>query len=330
MRFSIIIPVYNVKDYLEACFRSVAAQGGDDYEIILVDDGSTDGESGSLCDRLAAEAPERTTVIHKPNGGLGDARNVGMEHAQGEYVLFVDSDDYLLPGLLDALRLKLSETNADIIDFGFVVDNGGVIRERHFGELTEFGSFALSEHPEALLVLPAAWRRLYRRSLFLDHAIRYPSRAWYEDIRTTPKLFAKAQTITALDAPFYGYVVRDGSITRNSNVARNAEILDAFDDLRAWFSASGLWETYRDEFTRLAVDHILLAASVRVLKTDPHHPLLTTFQDYMNAHFPGYMDCPYLADLSHQHKLILRLLRAGHFETVRAMFKLKDSFSRSH
>ena len=325
MKFSIIIPVYNVKDYLEKCFRSVLSQCRDDCEIILVDDGSTDGVSGALCDRLAAEAPERVAVIHKPNGGLGDARNVGLEHAQGEYVLFVDSDDYLLPGLLDALREKLSEADADIIDFGFVVDNDGRIRERHCGELEAFGTFRLSEHPEALLVLPAAWRRLYRRSLFLDNNIRYPSRVWYEDIRTTPKLFAKAQSIASLNAPYYGYMVRAGSIMRNANADRNAEILQAFDDLRAWFTAEGLWETYRDEFTRLAVDHILLAASVRVLKADPKHPLLKTFQSYMDAYFPHYMDCPYLSELPKQHKLVLKLLRGGHFGAVRALFAVKDA-----
>ena len=327
MTFSIVIPVYNVKDYLERCFRSVLAQGGDDYEIILVDDGSTDGESGPLCDRLAALLPDRCLVIHKPNGGLGDARNVGVERAQGDYILFIDSDDYLLPGLLEALRRKLAESDADIIDFGFVVDHEGKIRERHFGELPSDRCFSLSEHPEALLVLPSAWRRLYRRSLFLEHGIRYPARVWYEDIRTTPKLFACADRISSIDAPYYGYVVRDGSITRNSNVARNAEILEAFDDLEAWFSARGLWQNYADVFTRLAVDHILLAASVRVLKSDPQHPLLETFQSYMNAHYPNYMSCPYLAQLSAQHKLILRLLRKKRYRAVRALFAVKDAIS---
>lgn len=328
MKFSIIIPVYNVKDYLEACFRSVLAQGGDDYEILLVDDGSTDGESGPLCDLLAAEAPDRVTVIHKENGGLGDARNVGIDRAKGDYLLFLDSDDYLLSGLLDALRAKLAETDADIIDFGFVVDHGGTIRERHCGELTAYGDFAIAEHPDALLILPAAWRRLYRKSLFTEHGIRYPSRVWYEDIRTTPKLFALAQKITALDAPYYGYVVREGSITRNRNVARNAEILEAFDDLEDWFSRAGLWDRYHAEFTKLAIDHILLAASVRVLRTDPKHPLLLQFQSYMDQHFPDYMQCAYLPQLSRQHRLILRLLREKRFRTVRALFAAKDRFMK--
>ena len=123
-------------------------------------------------------------------------------------------------------------------------------------------------------------------------------------------------------------MVREGSITRNANAARNVEILEAFDDLRDWFSSEGLWDTYRDVFTRLAVDHILLAASVRVLKTDPAHPLLKEFQSYMDSHFPHYMDCPYLSELPQQHKLILKLLRGGHFKTIRALFALKDSIAK--
>ena len=324
MRFSFIVPVYNVKDYLGACFRSILDQGGDDFEILLVDDGSTDGESGALCDRLAAEAPEKTVVIHKQNGGLGDARNAGIERARGEYVLFVDSDDYLLPGLLDALREKLDETGADIVDFGFVVDHDGTVKDRHFGELNAYGTFSVREHPDALLILPAAWRRAYRKRLFTENEIRYPARVWYEDIRTTPKLFVKAERIASIAAPYYGYVVREGSITRNRNADRNAEILEAFDDLRAWFTDRGLWETYYDEMTRLAIDHILLAASVRVLRIDPKHSLPDRFQAYMDDVFPDYLSCPYLASLSRQHKLILRLLRAKRYSAVKALFAAKD------
>ena len=135
MKLSIVVPVYNVAEYLPKCVDSLLAQELADCEILLVDDGSTDGKSGALCDGYAAAHPEVIRVLHKPNGGLGDARNAGLEAAAGEYVLFVDSDDYLLPGLFDALRNRIAQTNADIIDFGFVVDNNGTIRDRRCGEL---------------------------------------------------------------------------------------------------------------------------------------------------------------------------------------------------
>lgn len=327
MTFSVIIPVYNVKDYLEKCIDSVLAQAQDDTEIILVDDGSTDGQSGSICDRYANDHPQMIRVIHQENGGLGAARNTGIERASGDHLLFLDSDDYLLPGLLDRLRGLLEQGVFDIIDFGFVVDQNGTVKETHAGEIGLSEPFALQEHPEMLLVLPAAWRRLYKRDLFIRSGIRYPSRVWYEDIRTTLKLYAVAESIISIPEAYYGYVVREGSITRNKNVSRNAEILDAFDDLKAWFSSKGLWETYYAEFTKLAVDHILLAASVRVLRTDPKSELLETFQQYMADNFPDYMQNQYLPQLSAPHKLALKLLRAKHYSAVKALFSIKDRLS---
>lgn len=327
MIFSVIIPVYNVKNYLEKCIDSVLAQDLDDTEIILVDDGSTDGESGQICDRYAQNHPEQIHVIHQENGGLGAARNTGIEHASGDYLLFLDSDDYILPGLLERMREVLSKNACEIIDFGFIVDQDGRVKETHAGEIGVQEPFTLQEHPEMLLVLPAAWRRLYKRDLFLRSGIRYPSRVWYEDIRTTLKLFAEAESIISIPEAYYGYGVREGSITRNKNVSRNAEILDAFDDLEAWFSSKGLWEKYYRELSRLAVDHILLAGSVRVLRTDPKNELLETFQQYMQNHFPDYMDTPYLTQLSAPHKLALKLLRAKRYSAVKALFDIKDKLS---
>ena len=173
MTFSIIIPVYNVKDYLEKCVESVLSQNLDDSEIILVDDGSTDGESGQICDRFAVRYPELIRVIHQENGGLGAARNTGIERAVGRYLLFLDSDDYLLPGLLERMRELLAAKACDIIDFGFIVDDDGKVKETHAGEIGVQEPFTLSEHPEMLLALPAAWRRLYSRELFLRSNIRY-------------------------------------------------------------------------------------------------------------------------------------------------------------
>ena len=327
MTFSIVIPVYNVKDYLEKCIDSVLQQDLEDSEIILVDDGSTDGESGKICDRYAKNYPGKIAVIHQENGGLGAARNTGIERAAGDYLLFLDSDDYLLPGLLKRMREVLAQTVCDIIDFGFIIDQDGVLKETHAGEIGITEPFALHEHPEMLLVLPAAWRRIYRRELFLRSDVRYPSRVWYEDIRTTLKLYAEAKSIRSVPEAYYAYVVREGSITRNKNVARNAEILDAFDDLEAWFREKGLWEKYYPEFCKLAIDHILLAGSVRVLRADPKSDLLETFQQYMQDHFPDYLQNPYLKQLSAPHKLALKLLRAKRYSAVKTLFDVKDKLS---
>ena len=136
-----------------------------------------------------------------------------------------------------------------------------------------------------------------------------------------------AESIISIPEAYYGYVVREGSITRNKNVSRNAEILDAFDDLKSWFTDKGLWETYYPEFTKLAVDHILLAGSVRVLRADPKNELLDTFQQYMHNNFPDYLKNPYLPKLSAPHKLALKLLRAKRYTAVKALFEIRDKLA---
>ena len=118
MRFSVVIPVYNVADYLTACVDSVLSGDCSDYEIILVDDGSTDNRSGPLCDALAARSPGRIRVIHQENLGLGGARNTGLEAARGEYLFFLDGDDTITPDALSTLsRAVETYRHPDVIAF---------------------------------------------------------------------------------------------------------------------------------------------------------------------------------------------------------------------
>ena len=325
MKFSLIIPVYNVKEYLETCVQSVLNQRETDLEILLVDDGSTDGVCPGLCDKLGAEHPDLIRVVHQPNGGLGAARNTGIQTAQGDYLAFLDSDDTLLPGFFEDMRCILDTYHCDIVDFGMrSVSPDGTVLSTLVSSLPKNTVLSLSDCPEILTQLPNVVNRIYKRSLFLDNGILFPSRVWYEDMRTTPKLMALAESLVSIDAPYYDYLAREGSITRNANVERNAEIIDAFEDLRVWFTERGLWTCYTNEFSRLAVDHILLAASVRVIRSDPASPLLESFRQYMDLQLPGFRDNPLLQSLPKQHKLLLKLLESRHYKTIRAMFALKD------
>lgn len=324
MEFSIIVPVYNVADYLEKCVSSILANDCTDSEILLIDDGSTDGKSGALCDSLAAKSPELIRVIHQKNQGLGGARNTGIEEAKGAYLFFIDSDDYIAPNCLAVFRAAIEKTPADVYSFHATVDDGeGKLQP--FETSKEYdGVFPLKAHPEFLFALPAAWARLWKRTLFTRTDIRYPSRVWYEDIRTSTKLFAAAESIVTLPEHLYFYLVRQGSITHNKNVTRNREILDAFDDILAWFDAQGLTDTYHAELEKLAIDHILLAGSVRVARIDPKSELLKEFSDKLGQLFPDYAANPYLKTLPRGKQLAYRLLRGKHYRLVRLLFSLKD------
>lgn len=207
---SVIIPVYNVSAFLPRCLDSVLNQ---DHirEVILVDDGSTD-DSGAICDRYA-ETDSRVTVIHKKNGGLSSARNAGLDIALGEYVAFVDSDDYLEPNAYRILLDAALKTGSDLVcagryDLYGTQQQKGLCPEKE--EVIE-GKELVKRIFTWNQVDSAAWDKLYRRSLF--DGIRYPVGKICEDVPVTYRLALRANQVAMVPQPVYNYYHRPGSIT---------------------------------------------------------------------------------------------------------------------
>lgn len=211
---SVIVPVYNVRSYLEKCFESVAGQSYRNLEIILVDDGSTDG-SGELCEELARK-DSRVRVIHKKNGGLGSARNAGIDAARGEILSFVDSDDWIEPGMYDTLTEIMHRENAQIIACGIkkVSETGEVsyyqdnLEERRVYTREE----ALIELPKNERLSNSMCNKLFRRETI--QGLHINEQIFYEDNPFTPQCFARAEKIAYTAKPFYCYFERTGSISR--------------------------------------------------------------------------------------------------------------------
>ncbi|MBR5453940.1 MAG: glycosyltransferase family 2 protein [Clostridia bacterium] len=326
MKISVIIPVYNTADYLSRCVLSVlTSRNRDKYEIILVDDGSTDGRCPALCDELASENPGTVRVIHQENAGLGGARNTGIHAASGEYLFFLDSDDTLTDGAVDRLAKTAEKYNCDVISFGILSE------DEDSGRLTPVQSnafyseepFTLSDHPEFLLSLPNAWGRIWKKTLFENSGILYPTRVWYEDIRTSSKLFAAAESIVTVRDEYYRYLQRSGSIMHSSNIDRNREIIDAFEDILSWYKENGLFDKYKDILCRLCIDHVYIAASVRVLRGNVKHPLLKELREYLASTFPDYRDNPYVGILPKSKRLVYFLLEKKMYRTVALLFRIK-------
>ena len=324
MKLSIVVPVYNVAEYLPRCVDSLLAQQLDDCEIILVDDGSTDGLCDAICDRYAAAHPGLVTALHKSNGGLGDARHFGLQAAHGEYVLFVDSDDYLDPTAVKTLMPYIRQ-DYDVVIFGFRVDTDGQIGPPQLDDLPMETPLTLSETPMLLMAAPSAWNKVWRRSLFTQHDIRYPARVWYEDLSTTGKLFACASSLVAIPVPLYYYVVREGSITRNRGTERNREIMDALNSVTDWYREHGLYESYRTELEALTVFHVFMTASVRVARIDPHSPVLKELRAYVYERFPAWRKNSYVKNYPPKHRLVLLLLRLRAYRLTGLLFNLKGS-----
>ncbi len=323
MKISIIIPIYNVETWLSRSVEAILANDTANCEILLIDDGSSDG-SPALCDRYAAEHPDLIRAIHQKNAGPGAARNTGIAAATGDWFLFVDSDDRLAPNALSRLREVAAEGEADVISFQFFKESvEGQSWEEWSGPMQSLERFSLREQPAFLLTQPSCWLRLWKRSVFEDNGISFPNVVWYEDVRTVTKLLAKAKQIVNLPDHLYYYLDRPGSIMNSSQLPRNRDILPAFADILDWFEAEGLTKAYYDELCALTVQHVLLAASVRVARIDPKSEILEELRAFTEKRFPDWKKNPYSKTLPRLKRLALHLVAQKRWRLIRTLFNLK-------
>lgn len=229
IKISIIVPVYKVEDYLEKCVDSLINQTYKGIEIILVDDGSPDACPG-ICDDFA-QKDKRIKVIHKKNGGLSDARNVGLLDAEGEYVLFVDSDDYIdLDSCEKFIRAIMSAECKPVIVVGNArrIENGVITEMMHTFHsycTVVTGKEYLKKELESNTMHMAAWLNLYSRNFLINNDLLFKFGLIHEDEQFTPRVFLKADSVLSTDIVFYNYLIREGSITTQKNKVRNAEHL---------------------------------------------------------------------------------------------------------
>lgn len=210
---SIVIPVYKVEKYLEKCIESVLKQTYTNLQIILVDDGSPDN-CGKICDEYA-KRDSRIDVIHKVNGGLSEARNVGISKAKGRYIGFVDSDDYIKENMYEILLNLIKKYNADasICNLYDVIEGKEYIRNKNNG-IQEYSRLDILK--EVLLdknIQSYAWNKLYKKELFDE--VKYPIGKKYEDIGTTFYIFEKCNKIVVTSEPEYYYLKRSNSLVNN-------------------------------------------------------------------------------------------------------------------
>lgn len=213
MKLSVVIPVYGVEDTLDRCVESVLRQQVDNMEVILVDDGSPD-KCPEKCDSWALR-DERIKVIHQQNGGLSDARNKGIEAADGTIITFVDSDDWLAPGtyrpLLETMR------QSDILEYSMA--EGLALQDRHYDDTAEYWlSGQAYRHTYAC-------NKLFRRSLF--DSVRFPVGRVFEDAYTLPQLLRQARKVTTMSHGSYHYSWNPNGITAKADGQALAQLLDA-------------------------------------------------------------------------------------------------------
>ena len=309
MKLSVIVPVYRAESYLRRCVDSLLAQELDDYEIILVDDGSPDG-SGAICDEYAARGG-RVRCLHIDNGGQGRARNRGMDIAGGEYLGFVDSDDWVEPDMYPKLLGLAERERADVAVCG--------IRALHEDGHAE--SLPVWKEGNPMASAGSACNKLFRREAVGE--IRFPEGLWYEDFGFSAKLLMRSKKTVYLPEELYDYRVGQPSTMNNENARKNLDMLEIMEDLREFTET----EACRDDFEYLLINHVLLDSVNRLSlqHTPTKLEVIWLMRAYVREHIPRLTQCRAWQKETRNRRIIMKLNYDGLEDLSKLILKVKKA-----
>lgn len=251
---SVIVPIYNVERYLRRCVKTLIAQNYSNVEILLIDDGSTD-RSPLICDELANE-DTRIKVYHIENSGLSGARNYGIERSKGEYIFFIDSDDYVREGLIENMVLVANENNADIVQFNYQKKYSNS-KKNNWEDI--HGKYTIYSHDDALQkcldykqINIMVWNKMYKKDLFAN--LRFPVGKIHEDEYILPYVIDLANKCIVTKDVYYAYLQRENSIMHSLNIKKELTYLDIFDKRFVYFN-----KKYNGKYDAVILYHAIIA-----------------------------------------------------------------------
>ena len=283
-KVSVIVPIYNVEKYLEKCINSLLSQTLEDIQIILVNDGSKDN-SGNIAKEYEKNNKDRVIYVEKANGGLSDARNYGLKYATGDFIAFLDSDDYIEKNAYEEMYNKAIEEDADYVECDFIWEfpnKTRVDKQYPYKNKKEMLSF----------VRVVAWNKLIKRQLITDNNLEFPKGLRYEDVEFTYKLIPFINKFAYVDKPFVHYVQREGSIANVQN-ERTAEIFTVLDNVIEFYKKNNIYEEYREELEYNYARYLLCSSLKRMCKIKDktiREKLLTDSWERLNLNFPNWKE----------------------------------------
>ncbi|MGN9126053.1 glycosyltransferase family 2 protein [Oliverpabstia intestinalis] len=252
IKVSVIIPVYNTEDYLKECIESLVNQTLREIEILIVNDGSTDS-SLEIMKEFKNKYPNIIKIFDKVNGGQASARNYALSFAQGEYLGFVDSDDWVDSTMYEEMYEKAEKEDADIVICDMV---------DHFPDRTV--CYPSSRFENKFKVTPSACNKLFKRSLVKEDV--FPVGLWYEDFEFTTMQLMKTDCISVIHKGLYHCHCREVSTMYNNNSEKNQDILVVLEHLVEYVEKNGWYEKYKNVLEYLYIDHVLITSINRVQK----------------------------------------------------------------
>ena len=322
IKVSVIVPVYNVENYLVKCLDSLVNQTLKEIEIIVVNDGSPDN-SQKIIDKYVKQYPQKIKSFIKENGGLGSARNYGLKYAKGEYIAFIDSDDFADLKMLEEMYNLAQKDKSDIVICG-----NNLLDENYNILKVESAILNPKINNDLIKYKFAVWNKLYKKELLFNNKIQFRSKVWYEDVDFTTKVMIIAKDISFIDKPLYNYLLRKGSIMNNSNLERNLEIFYSFDEIINFCKTNKIYKKYYSEIEYLCIYNIYICGIVRIIRTDNSMKdkklIIKKFKEYLYKNFKDFKKNKYIKYMSKNKKIIYYLLNCRLYLIIKLMFYIRE------
>lgn len=316
IKFSIIIPVYNVKEYISICIYSILNQDYQNYEIIVVNDGSTDASEQIIC----KINNNKIKIINKENGGLASARNEGIKYATGDYIWFVDGDDYIERDSLKILSKYIEEKEYDIISFRYFKDYNEY-------KILQSDNIDTEDEKQYPLVNTSACTKIFRREFYTNNRFSFTNGKIYEDLSLIPFIMCKTESVKFIEEPLYNYVYRNNSImniSKNFNKNRDDKFF-AIDTLYTLFKSNKIENEYKEELEYLTIKHLLIVYSTEIFpfKSNIYKGRCIKVIEYLNNINEKWYKNKYLKKSSILTKLYVWLFRKKFFLICKISLILK-------
>ena len=287
IKVSVIVPVYNVEKYIKRCLDSLVNQTLENIEIIVVNDGSPDN-SQVIIDKYVKKYDNVKSYIKK-NGGLSDARNYGLKYATGEYISFIDSDDYVDINMLEKMYNKAIEKDFDVVvcNLQMVDDNQNYIQS--VSSNIDRDVYGDKIKKCMVNIYPSAWNKLYKRKLF-ENNVNFKKGIWYEDVEFLYRLFPYIQSIGVIKDELYFYVQRDGAITKTFD-KRLYNYIDNWNGIIEYYNDNGLYDAYKKELEYCYVRYLyatFIKQATNYKDKLEYKKAVDTAIDNVEGKFPNY------------------------------------------
>lgn len=319
IKVSVIVPVYNVEKYLKKCLDSVVNQTLKDIEIVIVNDGSPDN-SELIIDEYTNKY-KNILSLKKQNGGLSSARNYGLKHAHGQYVVFLDSDDYIDLNMLKDMYVEVTKRKLDIL----VCDHYKVYETNDNKTLIKSNlKYSNDDIKNYIISSPAASLKMFKRNLFDDDFL-FTEGIYYEDLSLMPTFIVKTKKIGFIDKPYYYYLQRNSSIMHQKEFnKKQLDIFRVLNNIKNIYIKNNIYEDYKKEIEYLYITHLLRTATLRFLKFGNVEEYLKMINDTMKKEFPNWSKNVYFKKSSYKLKLICYLAYNKNYRLLKMIDRKKN------